>query len=136
MEDIHKKIKISGGRLTKVKKAIVSILFENQCLLSKIDITERLYKRKITPNRSTIYRELQYLIKHNIILKNTISGVDYLEIPQDHHHHLVCVKCNAIKKIDIGRHLKNQEKQIRQQNKFNITKHSLEFYGYCRECHA
>lgn len=136
MNTIHKTIRSSGGRLTKTKKTIIDVLSENHCLLSKKELIKKLKIKKIKPNRSTIYRELQFLTKTNIVVRNTIAGVDYYEIPQDHHHHLVCINCNSISKVKISNHLKQQEKQIAKQNKFNIINHSLEFYGYCHKCQA
>jgi len=127
-------IQSSGGRLTKVKKAIIDILSLKHCLLAKAKLVEKLKAKKINPHRSTIYRELQFLTKNNIIIKNTIAGIDYYEIPDDHHHHLICMGCNSISKIKIGNRLKKQEKQISKQYKFNIINHSLEFYGYCPAC--
>jgi len=140
MNTIHKTIQSSGGRLTKIKKAIIDFLSENNCLLSKQELVEKLKVKKIKFDRSTIYRELRFLTKNNIVIKNTITGVDYYEIPQDHHHHLVCLNCNSISKVEIGIHLEKQvekqEKQIAKQNKFNTINHSLEFYGYCHKCQA
>ncbi|MBM3283733.1 transcriptional repressor [Candidatus Gottesmanbacteria bacterium] len=136
MSTIQKIIRSSGGRLTKTKKAIVDVLSQNHCLLSKQELVEKLKVKKIKPNRSTIYRELQFLKKNNIIIKNTIAGVDYYEIPQDHHHHLVCMSCSSISRVEVGNHLEKQERQIAKQNKFNIINHSLEFYGYCQKCQA
>ena len=134
IDTIHKNIKIIGGRLTKIRKEIIHILFESACLLSSTDILTKLKKREIQPNRSTMYRELVFLTQNNIVVKNTIAGVDYFEIPKDHHHHLVCMSCSAIQKVDIGNLLEKQEKQIAKENNFKIIKHSLEFYGYCHNC--
>ncbi len=133
MNTIYKTIQSSSGRLTKIKKAIIDVLSENHCLLSKQELVEKLKTKKIKPDRSTIYRELQFLTKNNLAIKNTIAGIDYYEIPQDHHH-LVCMSCNSISRVEIGNHLENQEKQIAKQKKFNIINHSLEFYGYCHKC--
>jgi Fur family ferric uptake transcriptional regulator len=136
MNIITNTIRSPIGRLTKTKKAIIDFLSGSRCLLAKAELVEKLKTKKINPDRSTIYRELQFLTKNNIIIKNTIAGVDYYEIPQDHHHHLVCMTCNSISKVEIGKHLEKQEKQIAKQNKFNIINHSLEFYGYCQKCQA
>jgi Fur family transcriptional regulator, ferric uptake regulator len=136
MKTIHHTIQSSGGRLTKTKKAIVDVLSEKHCLLAKAELVEKLKTKKINPDRSTVYRELRFLTKNNVIIKNTISGTDYYEIPDDHHHHLVCLSCNSICKVEIGNHLEKQEKQIAKKNKFTITNHSLEFYGYCHKCQA
>lgn len=136
MNTIHERVQSSGGRLTKTKKAIIDILSETHCLLAKPKLIEKLKTRKINPDRSTIYRELRFLTENNVIAKNTIAGVDYYEIPQDHHHHLVCMGCDAISKVEMDDHLEKQEKQIAQQNKFHIVNHSLEFYGYCHKCQS
>lgn len=133
---IHKIIQSAGGRLTKTKKAIIDNLFENRCLLSKQALAEKLKAKRIKPDRSTIYRELRFLVKNNVVIKNTIAGIDYFEIPQDHHHHLVCMSCNSISRVEIENRLEKQEKQIAKQTKFNIIHHSLEFYGYCHKCRA
>jgi Fur family transcriptional regulator, ferric uptake regulator len=133
-DDIYYKIRSLKGRITDVRKKIVQIFLDSDCLMSGADILGNLNKVKLYPNRSTLFRELLYLTKNNIVIKNNISGIDYYEIPHEHHHHLVCLNCKAISKVEIGNHLEKQEKQIAKQNKFNIINHSLEFYGYCREC--
>jgi Fur family ferric uptake transcriptional regulator len=74
------------------------------------------------------------LTNNGVVIKNTISGTDYYEIPKNHHHHLICLRCKYIEMIEISDHLKKQEKQIAKQNKFTIINHSLEFYGYCHKC--
>ncbi len=136
MDTIRDTIKILGGRLTKTRKAIIEALSENHCFLTKAEIVQKLQSKKIKPNRSTLYRELIFLAKNQIVRKNTINGIDYFEIPKDHHHHLVCINCNSIKKVELSNQLEKQEKQIAKQNKFKIINHSLEFYGYCRNCQA
>jgi Fur family ferric uptake transcriptional regulator len=136
MNTLQATIRSFGGRLTKIKKAIIDVLSENRCLLSKQVLVEKLKTKKIKPDRSTVYRELQFLTKNRVIIKNTITGTDYFEITQDCHHHLVCMGCNSINRVEIGNYLEKQEKQIAKQNKFNIINHSLEFYGYCHKCQA
>lgn len=136
-ETIYQNIRAQGGRLTKLRQEIVQILVAEDCLVSVSKLLEHLNKRQLSPNRSTIFRELLFLTQNQIVLKNNISGVDYYELPgEHHHHHLICLKCNSIGKVKLAGHLEAQERKIAKQNKFEITKHSLEFYGYCRKCQA
>ncbi len=134
IEDVHNTIKSRGKRLTKIRKAIIEILIQTPCLLSTSDLLAKLKARKIQPDRSTMYRELMFLVQNSIINKNTIAQKDYFELPTDHHHHLVCTGCNAIKKVVMGNHLTKEEKQLEKDNEFTITNHSIEFYGVCRNC--
>lgn len=131
---LYNTIRENGGRLTKVRRAIIDALVRSDCLMSQADLQSALIKSSIHPNRSTLFRELIFLVKHAIIIKNSISGKDYYEIPHDHHHHLVCLGCRSIKKVHLTNHLVRQEKQIGIQNKFTITNHSLDFYGFCKNC--
>lgn len=133
-ETIYQNIRSGGGRMTKIRRQIVQMLSEKDCLMSPSDILARLKKANIQPHRSTLFRELIFLVKNNIAIKNTISGADYYELPRDHHHHLVCLNCRAIAKVELGNHLAKQEKKLAEENNFNITNHSLDFYGYCRKC--
>ena len=134
IETVYKTIKAKGKRLTKVRKAIIEILIQSPCLLSTFDLLSKLKARKIQPDRSTMYRELMFLVQNHIINKNIIAQKDYFELPTDHHHHLVCTGCNAIKKVVMGNHLAKEEKQLEKNHEFTITNHSVEFYGLCKNC--
>lgn len=136
MNTIHITVQSSGGRLTKTKKAIIDALSLSHCLLSKQELIKKVHAQNIKPDRSTMYRELEWLTKNKILTKNTIAGVAYYEIAHDHHHHLVCMKCHTIHKIAMGNHLEKKEKEIAEQNKFTVMSHSLEFYGLCQKCQA
>jgi Fur family transcriptional regulator, ferric uptake regulator len=135
MESILLGIKNAGFRLTAVRKAMVKIFFENGCLLTSSDIHVELSKLCIKADRTTIYREVQFLLEKKIIRKIQIGDdKTYYEISTGHHHHLVCNKCNGIKEVILGQHLEDQEKKIYKKEKFKVLSHSLEFYGLCDKC--
>jgi Fe2+ or Zn2+ uptake regulation protein len=60
MNTIHNTIKTLGGRLTKTRKAIIEILSDNHCFLTKAEIVQKLQDKKIKPDRTTFYRELLF----------------------------------------------------------------------------
>jgi len=135
MDTILQKIKEGGYRLTKVRKAMVEIIFNEGCLITSLDIQKRLSRLNIKANRTTIYRELCFLLENNIIKKIQLGdNKTYYEISAGHHHHLVCIKCNKVKEIVVGQHLEGQEKKIYKKEKFKVLNHSLEFYGLCSNC--
>lgn len=136
MTEIHEAIRASGGRLTKTREAIVGMLSESGCLMSKADIVAGLGKRKIVPDRSTVYRELVFLSENAIVRKSVLAGTEYYEIPDSHHHHLVCLKCHSIEKVEMRDQLAAREKSLARKSGFAIISHSLDFYGYCHRCRA
>ena len=132
---ILEKIKEDGYRLTKVRKAMAKILLDEGCLLTSADILSRLSLLRLKADRTTVYRELCFLLEKNIIKKIQLADNKiYYEICAGHHHHLVCTKCNVVKEIVLGRHLDQQEKKIYKKEKFKVLSHSLEFYGLCSKC--
>lgn len=83
-----------------------------------------------------MYRELDFLVAQKIIRELRFrDGTRRYEItPSDHHHHIVCVDCNAIEHISLEKDLEKEEKIIAQKNEFKVLSHSLEFYGLCSRC--
>ena len=135
LNDFLDKIKESGGRITKTRKAIFEIMLSCNRPLSAADILSCLKKRKLPVNRSTIYRELCYLAQNGFVREVHFIGKPSLfELSHEHYHHLICVKCDGVKSVVLGKHLDNHEKKIMKDERFKITGHSLEFYGLCEKC--
>ena len=82
----------------------------------------------------TIYRILETLVAKNIVKQlNFNEGKFRYELEEDHHHHLVCQNCGDISAI-YGEWLKKAEKEIGKKYHFEVTNHSLEFFGTCKHC--
>lgn len=134
VDTILNQLKQEGFRSTKVRQALLEILWSETCLLTTTEIQKRLRARKLKPNRSTLYRELKFLTEKNLMIKHSIAGKDLYELPRDHHHHLVCVECGHLTRVDLENHLRHEEKKLEKQHGFRIARHELEFYGVCKGC--
>lgn len=132
--EIYEKIRESGGRMTKIKKALIDVFLESGCLVDMETIEKKLKKRNLKPEKSTIFRELNALCDKQIIIKNSISGKSFYEIPCSHHHHLVCVYCGKIESVEMKNIFKSFEKKLSKSKNFLITNHVLDFFGYCEKC--
>lgn len=133
-KNLLNKIKESGGRLTKVKTTLLNLLEKQGCPITLAQISASFKKAKISANRTTIYRELKFLMDSQIIEKMILGGVEYYELISEHHHHLVCLKCRKIEEVFLDNHLENQEKKLAKKSGFKITGHALEFFGFCKKC--
>lgn len=129
INEIYERIREEGGRITKTRREIIQILFHSDYMLSFQKIASKL---KTRPDRTTIYRELLFLFKKGIVSKSVILNKDYFEIAKEHHHHLICIKCNSFRKIFACD--KAKEEKIAKDNKFKVTSHLSDFYGVCRDC--
>ncbi len=135
MDTILQRIRNDGFRLTKVRTAMVKILFDENRPLTSSDIQAQLSTLHVKADRTTVYRELLFLLEHDVV--KTVRFADHkihYEICTDHHHHLVCTKCNKVIEIVLGEHLEEQEKEIYKREHFKVISHSLEFYGLCGSC--
>ena len=125
-----------GYRVTKTRKAIFEIFTTTKKPLSAEGLLALLVKKDLSPNKSTIYRELDFLEKEGSIKTLQLhSDRKMYEITTlGHHHHLVCLSCEAIEDLPMENHLENYEEKILEKNSFKVTRHSLEFFGICKSC--
>ena len=134
--NILKAIKNKGYRYSAIRESILNFIIKNNKPLSYFDLQKFLNKKKLSVNKTTIYRELNFLKNQGIVRELQFNdGIKYYEItPQGHHHHIICNQCEAIDHIELKKDLDIQEKSIFKNNKFKVLTHSLEFYGICNSC--
>ncbi len=92
------------------------------------------FVQKIGVNKTTVYRQIEKLLADNIIIEVEFGdGKKRYELKSiDHHHHLVCKKCNSLEDIILDESLLLSE--VSKKSSFQVESHSLEFFGYCSKC--
>ncbi|PIR96932.1 MAG: hypothetical protein COT91_04100 [Candidatus Doudnabacteria bacterium CG10_big_fil_rev_8_21_14_0_10_41_10] len=134
-EEIIKRQKKAGFRSTKKRRALIKVLVAATAPLTENELRGKLKLLKLSPNKTTVYRQMKKLLRLNII-----QEVDFgdrkkrYELATNHHHHLVCNNCHKIQDVKFENELKQQEKLIERNKKFHVTTHTLEFFGLCAKC--
>jgi len=136
-EEIFTILKAHHLRLTKTRKALMALFFQNDAPLSAQDVLREIRKGARTVNKTTVYRGLKQLQKIGII--GTVRLGDrkqYYELAaREHHHHLVCLRCAGVEDIDMDEQaLLAEEQRLKREKRFTILRHSLEFFGLCKAC--
>lgn len=135
VNDILEELRYQGFRLTRVRLAVLTALEMAKSPLTAIDLIARLKKSGLTVNKTTIYRELEFLKSNDIVIELKLAkNIHHYELKDEHHHHLVCSNCERIEEVKTRHNLELLEKKIARQKKFAIVSHSLEFYGLCQAC--
>ena len=116
-------------RNTPIRKAILELMEKHSRPLSAEELLIR-----IPANKTTIYRQLESLARSGLL--NQVRFADrklrYEPSNRDHHHHLVCDRCGVVKNIPLNETvLMSQLVNIKD---FQVTRHSLEFFGVCKNC--
>jgi Fe2+ or Zn2+ uptake regulation protein len=136
-EEIVKKLRTEGFRLTRARQSIIDILSTGNVPLSLADIKKNLEKKDVKVDRATIYREVLFLKGKKMLCEIPIGGGKRgYKVCQDnhHHHHLICVRCGKAEPVVFRKTLSSQENEISQRKDFKVLYHLLEFYGLCEDC--
>ena len=121
---------------TKQRNAILEELESSVRPLTAEDLFLNLKEKNISISMSTVYRVLDTLVKNGIAQQTSLPQTNkaFYELKQkEHHHHLICIKCEKMLHLD-GCPLNDYVKQLEKQSGFSIEGHTLEIYGYCDKC--
>ena len=122
---------------TGSRKRILEILIQSNGPLSAQEIYQVLLKEEVNCNESTVYRNLQKFLENDLVqtftLNDGIARYEFKKSPDDHHHHIVCLKCKKMRCLDLCKIEDYFEELIKKQDFIPIS-HNLEFYGLCKSC--
>ena len=128
-------LKESGCRLSAGRLAMVEIFTENMGTLSANEVGALLKEKKLSFDRSTIYRELDFLVEKNVLRVVDINGVRRFErsVP---HPHFICSDCHeviCISSSEIESKISSLKKTIVSEHG-EISINSLQISGLCSHC--
>ncbi len=129
-------LKTKGFRLTKARSGILKVMLNSRAPLSIQELNIVLKNTGLHVNKTTIYREVDFLKSQHIIRELNLGDGRrrYEKWPENHHHHLICVSCESIECVELEGCLETEEQKILRDNKFRTINHSLEFHGICEKC--
>ena len=97
--DIFARIRSKGKKLTRIRKAIIRMFnVPAHAILTATEIKSNLKASGLDVNKTTVYRELQFLLDNSIIGEVSVkTGVTHYESAlYPHHHHITCNSCGDI----------------------------------------
>ena len=103
---------------------------------------EELYKRiSVTYTNigfTTVYRTLKLLSESGLatesIFADNLTRYEPLGA-EEHHDHLICLKCGSITEFENQR-MERLQKKIADEFGFSVETHKMELYGHCRRCRS
>ncbi|MDZ4227638.1 MAG: Fur family transcriptional regulator [Candidatus Levybacteria bacterium] len=124
-------------RATPARIAVMKLLEKARQPVDVNTVIEKINKQGIKTDPATIFRIMNMLTKKGVAIPIQFQeGKTRYELAgKTHHHHLVCESCGKIENIS-GQFLCTLEKEIQKEHKFLIKRHSLEFFGICKNCQS
>ena len=122
-------------KISKRQEQILEILKNCDDELSGQELHRELIIGEKEMGLTTVYRNLQVLMKTGLIRSRHLPTGEVLYTPVERDiHHLTCVQCGETSKID-GCPV-NDIHEPKQVNKnFQLLFHTLEFFGLCQNCY-
>ncbi|MDP2586171.1 MAG: transcriptional repressor [Candidatus Komeilibacteria bacterium] len=138
LKTLKEKLLELGLRQTRLRALLADFLDSASEPLSVPELNRLLLKHKNQANKTSIYRELAFLIKHDLVREVEFGEGKkrYESALLPHHHHLICQKCQQVTDVTLGSgaEMIAWEKLISAKAGFKVTNHLLEFFGFCQKC--
>lgn len=117
------------------QRALIANSLKNRCDHPSADC---LYQelRQVLPTISlgTVYRNLAFLEEHGQLLRlKSTDGRDHFDGDTVPHHHFCCSSCGNIFDVALPDD-PSLDRQVEAQTGYQVTAHSLMFYGTCEGC--
>ena len=129
------KTMVTKNDITKKQEQLLEELNKCDDELSGQELHRQLINKGKSMGLTTVYRNLQILIKHGLIRSRHLPTGEVLYTPVDRDfHHLTCVQCGETSKIEACP-VKDLHAPKENTRKFQFLFHKLEYFGLCQNCY-
>ncbi len=126
---------VAKPKITQRQEQLLEELKKSEDELSGQELHRQLIIDGKSMGLTTVYRNLQVLIKHGLIRSRHLPTGEVLYTPVDRDiHHLTCVQCGETSKME-GCPVKDIHSPKKNPKKFQFLFHTLEYFGLCQNCY-
>ncbi len=127
--------KKEGYRMTSARLNLLHLFTQKKTPISIEEIASFLNKKRKRPDRSTLYREIDFLKNEGILQEFYFDETKRYELTLfEHHHHLVCRNCGLIQDVEVEENWDRLTSKVKKTTGFQIDSHQLDFLGLCQQC--
>ena len=135
--DYSRMLKQLNLKVTPKRLAILGILDAEQVYLSPENIWEKMKSSVGKVGLPTVYRNLEELERGGIITKiihpNRQLYYYFCGNEGRHHHHFICLSCNAVEELDYCPE-REIDVKVKKKLKGRALSHLLQVSGLCKRC--
>ena len=135
--EMMKKLKTKGCRLTPQRLAVVKILAASEEHLSADKIYERVKPDFPSTSLATIYKTVTLLKKMGEVMElGFVDDSNRFDGTRPYPHpHLICIQCKKILDPDIPT-LSELPEELAKRTGYHLVNHRLDFFGICPQCQS
>jgi Fur family ferric uptake transcriptional regulator len=127
-----------GMRRTHALQQILRVLFKKEHPVGWSTLAKEPELRD-SCNPSSVFRILVKLEEIGLVRRLGSPGRSYyfmLNLPGEHHEHIICTECGKIENLDIECPVHELEKGIHRATRYGQIYHQLDFFGVCPDCES
>jgi Fur family ferric uptake transcriptional regulator len=119
---------------TKQRDLILTAFLESERHATSDEIYQTVRAEHPNIGYTTVYRTMKLFCEAGLAEEHHFDdGVTRYEIEQEHHDHLVCLKCGKIIEFE-SRVIEQAQLEVAEGHKFEVLRHRHELYGHCQSC--
>ncbi len=132
--DCKEELKQAALKITPARLAVLEALEEASQPLDVLTIAKYLSKKGINADLATIFRVINTFTDKGLAVPIQLQEgkLRYEHSQKADHHHFICENCGYIEDIS-DCNVSTVEQSISQKGLL-VKRHSLEFFGLCRNC--
>lgn len=132
---IPERMTSQGRRLTRQRVIVAEALASAKRALSAQELCLRIQASHPTLGRATVYRALEAQVQDGMASRFERDGhvSAYIACDAEHHHHLVCTRCQRVEDLDEAA-VAPLLASVGRRHEFQVDHAALDFYGLCRSC--
>ena len=135
-EKLKSFLKEKGLKSTRQRDLIASEFLEMGEHVTAEELYREISKKYSDIGFTTVYRTLKLLNKSGLaterVFADNLTRYEPLSA-EDHHDHLICMKCGSITEFHDLR-IERLQDRVADEFGFLAVSHKMELYGYCKKC--
>ncbi len=135
-EKLKSFLKEKGLKSTRQRDLVVSEFLEMGEHVTAEELYKEISKKYSDIGFTTVYRTLKLLNKSGLaaerVFADNLTRYEPLSA-EDHHDHLICMKCGSITEFQDLR-IERLQERVADEFGFVAVSHKMELYGYCKKC--
>lgn len=133
--DCITELKNAELKVTPARLGVLAALEETKRPLDVSSVLKYLKSHRVKADRVTIFRILNSLTAKGLAVPIQFNEgkLRYEHSAKANHHHFICENCGAIEDI-ADCNIEALEKTLQLKKGMLVKRHSLEFFGLCKNC--
>lgn len=131
-------LRAKGLKSTPERLEVLREIFSREAHFAVEDIVQAMRRKGRSASRATIYRTLALLAEGGLI-REAVRGSGFIHYEhvhrEEHHDHLLCVRCGAFVEF-VSPEIERLQEEVCRTHGFTPLFHSHQINGLCARCEA